>query len=93
MNTAANGVVTQCLYGLHKARAVRRLSSDPDRATGLGARMSLYGFNQHPNRESWLGDVADRLRPVFAQLDAPLPERLRIAIGFPSTGRRAKATG
>jgi hypothetical protein len=55
--------------------------------------MSLYGFNQHPNRESWLGDVADRLRPAFAQLDAPLPERLRIAIGFPSTGRRAKATG
>jgi hypothetical protein len=49
--------------------------------------------NQHPNRESWLNDVADRLRPAFAQLGAPLPDRLRIAIGFPSTGRRAKATG
>jgi hypothetical protein len=35
--------------------------------------MSLYGFNQHPNRESWFGDVADRLRPAFQQLDAPLP--------------------
>jgi hypothetical protein len=55
--------------------------------------MSIYGFNQHPNRESWLSDVADRLRTAFVQLDAPLPERLRIAIGFPSTGRRAKATG
>jgi len=47
----------------------------------------------HPNRESWLNDVAGRLRPAFAQLGAPLPDRLRIAIGFPSTGRRAKATG
>jgi hypothetical protein len=49
--------------------------------------------NQHPNRESWLADVAGRLRPAFAQLGAPLPDRLRIAIGFPSMGRRAKATG
>ncbi len=49
--------------------------------------------NQHPNRESWLNDVAARLRPAFVQLGAPLPDRLRIAIGFPSTGRRAKAAG
>jgi hypothetical protein len=49
--------------------------------------------NQHPNRESWLNDVAARLRPAFAQLGTPLPDRLRIAIGFPSTGRRAKAAG
>jgi hypothetical protein len=55
--------------------------------------MSTYADNQHPNRESWLKDVADRLRPVFAELAASLPARLRIAIGFPSTGRRAKATG
>lgn len=47
----------------------------------------------HSNRESWLNNVANRLRPAFAQLGAPLPDRLRIAIGFPSTGRRAKATG
>ena len=49
--------------------------------------------NRHPNRESWLNEVASRLRPAFAKLGAPLPDRLRIAIGFPSTGRRAKATG
>lgn len=55
--------------------------------------MSTPRPNQHPNRESWLNDVAGRLRPAFVQLGAPLPERLRIAIGFPSTGRRAKATG
>ena len=55
--------------------------------------MPILRPNQRPNRESWLADVAARLRPAFAQLGAPLPERLRIAIGFPSTGRRAKATG
>ena len=55
--------------------------------------MSIAHPDTHPNRESWLNDVAARLRPAFAQLGAPLPERLRIAIGFPSAGRRAKATG
>ena len=49
--------------------------------------------NQHANRESWLHDVILRLRPAFAQLGAPLPDRLRSAIGFPSSGLRAKATG
>jgi len=55
--------------------------------------MSIAHPDPHPNRESWLNDVAGRLRPAFAQMGAPLPDRLRIAIGFPSTGRRAKATG
>jgi hypothetical protein len=49
--------------------------------------------NLHPNREAWLNDVAQHLRRPFADLGAPLPDRLRIAIGFPSSGRRAKATG
>ncbi len=49
--------------------------------------------NHHPNRESWLHDIMERMRPAFTQLGAPLPERIRIAIGFPSTGRRAKACG
>ena len=55
--------------------------------------MSVIKPNHHPNRESWLNGVAGRLRPAFAQLGAPLPDRLRIAIGFPSGGQRAKATG
>ncbi len=53
--------------------------------------MSIAHPDPHPNRESWLNHVAGRLRPAFAQMGAPLPDRLRIAIGFPSTGRRAKA--
>ncbi|MCB8883959.1 hypothetical protein ACELLULO517_27200 [Acidisoma cellulosilytica] len=59
----------------------------------MSAPRPISNPNQHPNRESWLNDVASRLRPAFVQLGAPLPDRLRIAIGFPSTGRRAKATG
>lgn len=55
--------------------------------------MPALHADPHPNRESWLNDVAGRLRPAFAQLGVPLPDRLRIAIGFPSTGWRAKATG
>jgi hypothetical protein len=48
---------------------------------------------QHPNRESWLNFVAARMAPMFADLDAPLPERVRIAIGFTSAGRRGKRIG
>ena len=91
--------------GLHGAPAKRGRGAFPCRRSrhDLGAcnrhprfRNSLMPapyLDPHPNRESWLNDVAGRLRPAFAQLGAPLPDRLRIAIGFPSTGRRAKATG
>ncbi len=36
----------------------------------------------HETREAWLNDVAHRMAPIFQQLAAPLPARLRIAIGF-----------
>lgn len=48
---------------------------------------------QHPNRESWLNFVAERMAPMFEDLGAPLPERVRIAIGFTSAGRRGKRIG
>ncbi len=47
----------------------------------------------HQNRESWLNDVAQQMAPMFARLDAPLPDRVRIAIGFTSTGKRGKRIG
>jgi hypothetical protein len=40
----------------------------------------------HPNREAWLQAAAERFAPRFTALGHPLPP-LRIAIGFPSTGR------
>ncbi|CAJ5181520.1 SprT-like family [Burkholderia pseudomallei] len=48
---------------------------------------------QHPNRESWLNFVAKRMAPMFDELSAPLPDRIRIAIGFTSAGRRGRRIG
>lgn len=45
------------------------------------------------NREDWLNAIADKLAPVFAERGAKLPKRIRIAIGFPSTGARGKRIG
>src|SRR5262249_11715716 len=35
-------------------------------------------------REEWLGALVDALRPTFAELGYPLPERIRVACGWPS---------
>jgi hypothetical protein len=43
-------------------------------------------------REDWLNHLAELMSPWFDNLDCPLP-RIRIAIGFPSTGRRGRRIG
>jgi hypothetical protein len=48
---------------------------------------------RHENRESWLNYVAGRMAPMFASLDAPLPDRVRISIGFTSAGNRGRRIG
>ena len=35
-------------------------------------------------REEWLGALVDALRPVFAELGYPLPDRIRVSCGWPS---------
>jgi len=47
----------------------------------------------HDNRESWLNGVAAGMAPPFEALRAPLPDRVRVAIGFTSAGRRSRAIG
>src|SRR3546814_17515617 len=47
----------------------------------------------HQTRESWLNEVAQGMAPLFEALDAPLPDRVRVAIGFTSRGAKAKAIG
>jgi len=37
-----------------------------------------------PSREEWLGRLVDALRPTFADLGYPLPERVRVSCGWPS---------
>src|SRR3546814_19191981 len=47
----------------------------------------------HQTRESWLNAVAQGMAPLFEALDAPLPDRVRVAIGFTSRGAKAQAIG
>ena len=48
---------------------------------------------EQDNRESWLNRVAIGMAPLFDALDTPLPDRVRVAIGFTSAGRKGKAIG
>jgi hypothetical protein len=47
----------------------------------------------HKTREEWLNDLAGKLAPMFTAKGAPLPPRVRIAIGFPSTGGKGRRVG
>jgi hypothetical protein len=44
-------------------------------------------------REQWLNDFAAAARPQFEAAGAPLPENVRVSVGFPSTGRKGKRIG
>lgn len=44
-------------------------------------------------REDWLNRVASDLAPLFEKAGAPLPPKVRLAIGFPSTGDKGKRIG
>ncbi|HEV2651699.1 MAG TPA: transcription elongation protein SprT [Rhizomicrobium sp.] len=48
---------------------------------------------KYPNREAWLSYVTERLAPMFVDAGAQLPPKIRIAIGFPSAGRKGKVVG
>jgi hypothetical protein len=49
--------------------------------------------NTHDTRESWLRAATDELRPYFMRCGHPLPDKIRFAIGFPSTGRKGNRVG
>lgn len=49
--------------------------------------------NVHDSRESWLKAGTDLLRPHFAECGYDLPNKMRFAIAFPSTGRHGKRVG
>lgn len=49
--------------------------------------------NKHESRESWLKNAASLLRPYFTECGYNLPDNMRFAIGFPSTGRKSKRLG
>ncbi len=40
-------------------------------------------------REQWLGDAVEIMRPWFADNDKPLPETVRVSVGWPKGKRKA----
>lgn len=49
--------------------------------------------NLHTSREDWLRSATNELRPYFAETGHRLPENIRFAIAFPSTGRKGRHVG
>lgn len=49
--------------------------------------------NKFNTREEWLTFVSNELRPHFARVKAPIPLKVRFALGFTSAGYRSKAIG
>ena len=49
--------------------------------------------NSHDTRESWLRAASNELRPYFQTCGLTIPENIRFAIAFPSTGRRGARIG
>ena len=47
----------------------------------------------HEYRETWMASAAARLRPVFEENGYPLPETIRFAVAFPSTGSKGNRIG
>jgi len=56
-------------------------------------RTIMKAPNTHDTREAWLRAGANELRPYFESCDLPLPEKIRYAIAFTSTGRKSKRVG
>jgi len=44
-------------------------------------------------REQWLNNLANQLRPLFVAVGHPLPEKVRISIGFTSVGKGGRRIG
>ncbi|HUY68956.1 MAG TPA: transcription elongation protein SprT [Alphaproteobacteria bacterium] len=49
--------------------------------------------NAHTTREGWLQAAANELRPYFEKHGYSVPENIRLAIGFPSSGKRGHKMG
>lgn len=49
--------------------------------------------NRHETREGWLRAATHELRPYFASVGYPLPDNIRFAIAFTSTGRKGSRVG
>jgi hypothetical protein len=57
------------------------------------SRLVVKSSNYQDTREGWLRAAANELRPFFERCGYQLPENIRFAIAFPSTGRKGKRVG
>lgn len=55
--------------------------------------LPVTGLSLFHTREDWLNAFVERARPVFAAAGFPLPDKIRVAVGFTSTGKRGKVIG
>lgn len=53
----------------------------------------MKASNQHTTREGWLSAATGMLRSHFKSCGYEIPEKMRFAIAFPSTGRKGKRVG
>ena len=49
--------------------------------------------NKLESRETWLREATKLIRPHFVVCGFPIPENIRFAIAFPSTGRKGQRVG
>ena len=50
-------------------------------------------MTQFSTREEWLTAAVEELRPVFDGIGRPVPQKIRVACGFPLDAKRSKAIG
>jgi hypothetical protein len=55
--------------------------------------VAMKSSNYHQSREDWLRAATNELRSYFTSCGYDLPEKIRFAIAFPSTGRKGKRLG
>jgi hypothetical protein len=56
-------------------------------------KITAIAQTQHETREGWLNAFVAAVRPQFAEVGYPIPEKVRVAIGWPSAGSKSNAVG
>jgi hypothetical protein len=60
----------------------------------MSAAFTRLAANEYTSREAWLhAATAGHIASIFKSNGYAIPEAIRFAIGFPSTGRKSKAIG
>jgi hypothetical protein len=65
-------------------------------ASGIELEAEVKAFKRlrlHETREEWLNAAIVLLGPLFEEAGAPIPDKVRVSIGFCSTGRKSSRVG